>query len=159
MLLWRISNHADLSGEGGRRVAGRWHERGRLVVYLSEHAALAFLENLVHLEIDPEDLPSKYQILTVEVPDSGIERLVESELDRTAPGWRFDPTITRKLTASWLGELRSLLLRVPSVLVPHSSNYLFNPLHADASKAKIVRADAANYDGRLFRAKPKPTES
>jgi hypothetical protein len=53
----------------------------------------------------------------------------------------------------------SLLLRVPSVLVPHGSNYLFNLLHADASKAKIVRAEAANHDGRLFRAKPNPTES
>ena len=41
MLLWRMSNHADLSGEGGRRVAGRWHERGRPVVYLSEREPAA----------------------------------------------------------------------------------------------------------------------
>jgi RES domain-containing protein len=102
MRLWRVSNHADLSGEGGRRVAGRWHERGRPVVYLSEHPALALLENLVHLEIDPEDLPSGYQILTVEVPDGRIESLAESELDRTAPGWRVDHAVTRGLTASWL---------------------------------------------------------
>ena len=73
MRLWRISNHADLSGEGGRRVGGRWHERGRPVVYLSEHPALALLENLVHLEIDSEDLPSGYQLLTVDVPDGRIE--------------------------------------------------------------------------------------
>ena len=77
MRLWRISNHADLSGEGGRRVGGRWHERGRPVVYLSEHPALALLENLVHLEIDPEDLPSGYQLLTVDVPDGRIESLGE----------------------------------------------------------------------------------
>ena len=156
MLLWRISNHADLSGEGGRRVAGRWHERGRPVVYLSEHAALAFLENLVHLEIDPGDLPSRYQLLTVEVPDSSIESVVESELDRTAPGWRFDQAITRKFTANWFGEQRSLLLRVPSVLIPRGSNYLFNPLHVDASKARIVHIETADYDGRLFAASPKP---
>jgi RES domain-containing protein len=150
MLLWRISNHADLSGEGGRRVAGRWHERGRPVVYLSEHPALAFLENLVHLEIDPTDLPSRYQMLTVEVPDSGIEGLTQSELDRIAAGWRTDPTITRRITASWFGELRSPLLRVPSILVPYSSNYLFNPLHPGASRAKIVDVAAAAYDGRPF---------
>jgi RES domain-containing protein len=69
MLLWRISNYADLSGEGGRRSDGRWHEQGRSVVYLAEHPALALLEVLVHLEIDPDDLPSSYQLLTVEVPD------------------------------------------------------------------------------------------
>lgn len=150
MRLWRISNHADLSGEGGRRVAGRWHERGRPVVYLSEHPALALLENLVHLEIDPEDLPSGYQLLTVEVPDGRIESLGESELDRTAPGWRVDQAITRGLTASWFDARRSLLLRVPSVLAPHSRNYLFNPLHPAASKAKIVDVATAAYDGRLF---------
>jgi RES domain-containing protein len=115
MRLWRISNHADLSGEGGRSVAGRWHERGCPVVYLSEHPALALLENLVHLEIDPEDLPSGYQILTVEVPDGRIESLGEPELDRTAPGWRVDQAITRGLAATWFDERRSLLLRVPSV--------------------------------------------
>jgi RES domain-containing protein len=156
MLLWRISNFADLSGEGGRRVGGRWHERGRRFVYLSEHVALAFLENLVHLEIALEDMPSRYQILTVEVPDSNIDGLDESELDRVAPGWRLDQMITRKLTASWFGELRSPLLRVPSVLVPHGSNYLFNPLHPDASKARIVGVETAGYDGRLLRANPKP---
>jgi RES domain-containing protein len=57
MRLWRISNYADLSGEGGRRAEGRWHERGRPVVYLAEHAALALLETMVHLEIEYEDLP------------------------------------------------------------------------------------------------------
>src|ERR1700730_12321749 len=155
MLLWRISNHADLSGAGGRRVAGRWHERGRPVVYLSDHAALALLESLVHLEIDPLELPSKYQILTVEVPDaSGIERLTVSELDRGAPNWRFDQKITRKLTASWLGQRKSLLLRVPSVIVPHGSNYLFNPLHADAAKAKIVEVAKVDFDPRLFAPTP-----
>ena len=72
------------------------------------------------------------------------------ELDRTAPGWRVDQAITRGLTASWFDARRSLLLRVPSVLAPHSVNYLFNPLHPAASKAKIVDVATAAYDGRLF---------
>ena len=93
----------------------------------------------------PEDLPSGYQLLTVEVPDGRIESSGESELDRTAPGWRVDQAITRGLTASWFDARRSLLLRVPSVLAPHSRNYLFNPLHPASSKAKIVDVAAAAY--------------
>ena len=69
MRLWRISNHADLSGEGGRVVGGRWHSRGRPVVYLAEHPALALVENIVHLEIDPDDLPDTYQLIEVDLPD------------------------------------------------------------------------------------------
>ena len=67
--LWRISNHASLSGDGGLYASGRWHTRGRRVVYLADHPASALLEVMVHLEIDAEDLPTHYQLLGVDVPD------------------------------------------------------------------------------------------
>ncbi len=43
MILWRISNHDDLVGLGGEKADGRWHSaaRGKRIVYLSEHPALA----------------------------------------------------------------------------------------------------------------------
>ena len=47
----------------------------------------------------------------------------------------------RKL-AELFGYSRDEILQVPSVLVPESANFLFNPSHADAGKAQIVR----NYD-------------
>ena len=55
MILWRISAYADLSGTGGLRVSGRWHQAGRPVVYAATSPPGAMLEVLVHLEIDPED--------------------------------------------------------------------------------------------------------
>jgi len=47
MELWRISNYADLSGAGGLQAAGRWHTRGKRIVYLADHPASALLEMLV----------------------------------------------------------------------------------------------------------------
>jgi RES domain-containing protein len=154
MRLWRISNFADLSGEGGRRAEGRWHERGRPVVYLAEHSALALLEVIVHLEIDPEDLPKNYQLLEIEVADAvSVEEFSKSDLDKQAPGWEFDARISRRLTTPWFAEQRSALLRVPSIVVPHASNFLLNPLHADAADVNIIATTRAEYDHRLF---PKP---
>jgi RES domain-containing protein len=151
MRLWRVSDHADLSGEGGRRVEGRWHERGRAVVYLAEHAALALLERLVHLEVDPEDLPSHYQLLTVDVPrDVAVEDLGEADLATRIPDWRHAPEKTRTLTRTWLSERRTALLRVPSVIVPEASNYLLNPLHSESGRIAIVGRQAAAFDVRLF---------
>jgi|HubBroStandDraft_6_1064221.scaffolds.fasta_scaffold472013_2 RES domain-containing protein len=151
MRLWRASNHADLSGEGGRRVAGRWHERGRPAVYLAEHAALALLETLVHLEIDPEDLPSHYQLLTVDVPDDvAVEDLAEAELAARIVDWRGAPQETRKLTRAWFRERRTALLRVPSVIVPDAYNYLLNPLHPEAARSAVVARQAVQFDARLF---------
>jgi RES domain-containing protein len=151
MRLWRISNHADLSGEGGRRVEGRWHERGRRAVYLAEHPALALLEIMVHLEIDPDDLPRNYQLLEIEAPDSiSIEELSRSDLDEHAPGWELDPRMSRRYTTSWFAEQRSALLRVPSIVVPRSFNFLLNPLHPDAINVRIIAITRAEFDQRLF---------
>ena len=151
MRLWRVSNYADLSGEGGRRVAARWHERGRPAVYLAEHPALALLETLVHLDIDPDELPSHYQLLTVEVPhDVAVENLAEADLAAGIVDWRDAPGEARKLTRTWFSERRTALLRVPSVVVPAASNYLLNPLHPDAARIGVVERQAVQFDARLF---------
>ena len=70
MVLWRISNYADLRGIGGLRAPGRWHFAGQAIVYLAEHPALALLEILVHMEIaSVGQLPDGYQLLRVDVDD------------------------------------------------------------------------------------------
>jgi RES domain-containing protein len=153
MRLWRVSNHADLSGEGGRRVAARWHERGRPAVYLAEHPALALLETLVHLDVDPDELPSHYQLLTVEVADAvAVEELSEAELARI--DWRNGPQDTRMLTEAWFRERRTAVLRIPSVIVPDAFNYLLNPLHPEAVRASIVARQRVAFDVRLFGIRP-----
>jgi RES domain-containing protein len=150
MRLWRVLNYTDLSGEGGRRVAARWHERGRSTVYLAEHPALALLETVVHLDIDPDELPSHYQLLTVEAPGAvAIEELSEAELARITD-WRHAPQDTRTLTRAWFDERRTALLRVPSAIVPAAFNYLLNPLHPEAARITIVARQTAEFDARLF---------
>jgi hypothetical protein len=99
MQLWRISNYEDLSGEGGRKVGGRWHERGTPAVYLAEHPALALLEVLVHLEIDRDDVPSTYNLLRVNVPVlSRWDEISANQLERDAPGWRERADVCRALS-------------------------------------------------------------
>src|SRR5256885_4428385 len=100
MRLWRISNHASLSGDGGLHASGRWHSRGRRVVYLADHPASALVEVMAHLEIDAEDLPTHHQLLGVEVPDDIATRGVsETELP---DGWREQIALTRTRGDDWL---------------------------------------------------------
>src|SRR6478672_9601392 len=125
MRLWRISNHATLSGEGGLHASGRWHTRGRRVVYLADHPASALVEIMVHLEIDAEDLPTHYQLLGVEVPDDiAIMRVDEASLPA---GWRDQTELRRARGDDWLRGAETALLRVPSVIVPQAANYLLDP--------------------------------
>jgi RES domain-containing protein len=93
MELWRISNYADLSGAGGMRASGRWHTRGKRIVYLADHPAGALLEMLVR--IYPDLIPPTYTLLRISVPD--IVNFAEIEIDELPADWRQQPATTRQL--------------------------------------------------------------
>ncbi len=147
MRLWRISDHADLSGVGGLHASGRWHSRGRRVVYLADHPASALLEVLVHLEIDVEDLPTHYQLLGVDVPDDVAITLLD---ERGLPDdWRNQRAVTRARGDEWLSASATALLQVPSAIVPAARNTLLNPAHADAARISIGAVLRSPFDRRL----------
>ena len=150
MKAWRISNRGDLSGRGGLRAAGRWHCAGRPIVYLAEHPASALLEVLVHFDIgDVSALPVAYQLLeVVTAAKAGVLGLPANALSAS---WRDDLGATRAIGDAWLASKQSALLRVPSALLPTVANYLFNPLHADASQLSIKSAARYPLDNRLFK--------
>ena len=147
MKFWRISNHADLKGIGGLKSKGRWHNRGAPIIYLSESPALAMLEVLVHFDLDLNEIPDSYQLLEVEYSQrKGVSRLTDTSL---TANWRDDEDMTREIGDEWLLSSSSVLLRVPSALVPHSYNYLFNPKHSLAIDAEIISAVSHPYDPRF----------
>lgn len=146
MILWRISNFADLQGLGGYRLAGRWHNPGAPVVYLAEHPALALIEVLVHFDISTmDDLPDLFQLIEVEVDEP-----VAIESAAPSADWREDIRGTRKLGDIWLANRTSALLSVPSAVIPVCRNYLLNPLHADIAKVRVKSLLTLPFDARLF---------
>lgn len=148
MKLWRISNYADLQGKGGLKASGRWHNRGIPIVYLSESPALAMLEVLVHFELDLSEIPASYQLLEVDYSQrAGMSHLHKNALPAD---WQDDLELTRAIGDEWLISSSSVLLRVPSAVVPHSYNYLFNPRHIAAGDAKIISARQHPFDTRLL---------
>ena len=148
MTLWRISNHTTLDGAGGLRASGRWHSRGARIVYCAPNAASALLEILVHAEIEIEDIPIAFRWLEIDVPDSIAADAADPGL--LGPAWRTQPAATRRLGDQWLASSRSALLRVPSAIVPETWNVLINPLHADATRIRVVRVHQQTVDRRLL---------
>ena len=136
---WRLCRrrYADLTGEGARRFGGRWNSPGRPVVYLAEHPALAALEVRVHLDLPFELLPTDFVLMQVVVPDTP-STVFAVDQDTVAMG------------NAWLAEARSAALRIPSVLVPHAWNVLWNPLHPNAAQAEIREIEPFGFDPRLW---------
>ena len=149
MRLWRISNFADLSGEGGVIASARWHSRGRPIVYLADHPASALLEAIVHLEIEIDDLPDDYKLLAIEAPDDIATAAVE--LSGLQSDWRSNTRLTRSWGDDWLSRGETALLRVPSAIVAPAFNFLLNPTHPDRAKIRLVEVTKIAFDPRLFR--------
>ena len=149
MILWRISNYADLLGIGGMEASARWHTAGRPIVYLAESPSSALLEILVHLETDEDDRPDTYQILKVDAPDDITVKKVS--LTSLPSDWKNNEEATREIGDAWLEKSVSALMRVPSVIMPETYNWLLNPRHADAKKVIILHSEKHLYDSRLFK--------
>jgi RES domain-containing protein len=148
MILWRISNHANLDGKGGLLASARWHSQGREIVYLAESPAGALTEALVHLELDSADLPSSYKLLKSEAPDGiSIISVQQSDLAET---WGEDLIITRTIGDEWLASNNSALLKVPSAIIPETYNFLLNPNHPQAAEVKVLSHVEYPWDHRLF---------
>ncbi|KDB53621.1 hypothetical protein X805_08070 [Sphaerotilus natans subsp. natans DSM 6575] len=137
-----------LDGIGGLYAGGRWHRRGRPIVYAASSAALAALEVLVH--VDPLDAPDDLRLLTIELPDDlGIERVEVADLPAhwvQVPA----PDELAALGTDWLMSRRSVALSVPSAVIPIERNLLLNPHHADIRRVRVVDDAPFTFDPRLL---------
>jgi RES domain-containing protein len=149
VILCRISNHISLAGDGALRASGRWHNRGRRIVYCAENPATALLEILVHFEIEIRDLPAQYRLLKIDVPDDvHVEHVSPDDLPKD---WHEKVEVTRAIGDTWLANASSAMLRVPSVLVSETFNVLLTPAHPDAARVVIAEVTEHVIDPRLLK--------
>jgi RES domain-containing protein len=59
----------------------------------------------------------------------------------------------------WAKELRSLVLHVPSALVPEEKNAVVNPAHREFAVVKMAIEREFRYDDRMYRPHRSPTVS
>ncbi len=145
---WRIDKpgREAFSGEGARRFGGRWNSRGVAVVYLSEHQSLAALEIFVHLQPLPPQ--SRYLAYFVEWEEAEMEVLAPKKLP---PDWRASPPgpATMSIGDRWVREARSVVLAVPSVILPSERNFLLNPAHPRFRQLRREKPVEFAFDNRL----------
>jgi RES domain-containing protein len=149
MVLWRISNYADLLGIGGMTASARWHTAGQPIVYLAETPSSALLEVIVHLETDEDHRPDAYRLLKIEA-DDGVD-FESVALSSLSPAWKTDELETRALGDAWLSRRKTPLLRVPSAITPETWIWVFNPRHGDAPRLRITPTEKHLFDVRLFK--------
>ncbi len=138
------------SGEGSKRLAGRWHSRvqGRDalgIVYASTAYGTALLETMVHNRM--RRLPRSLRFLTIDIPSSVSRRAVEPS---AIHGWdRPDMEASRTVGDAWLLAAETAVLLVPSVPAPLDRNLVINLDHPDSRRIKVSDAMPVITDPRL----------
>jgi len=139
------SGPAAFTGIGGMSVDGRWHTRGRPIVYTARTESLAKLEALVHL--NPTIAP---RLVLVEATIR--DRLVATLHGAAPAGWNDVPDsgAARSVGDTWLQSGSSLGLEVPSVHSSTETNVLINPAHPEFAQLVIGDPVPFAFDRRLI---------
>ena len=149
---WRIvkEKHARtaFTGEGARIFEGRWNSGGVRMVYCSENLALAALEILVHTQAIM--MRDKFRAFRVAFAD---EFMTVIDLRQLPKGWNAQPPTdaSKRIGDEWIKSGRSVILALPSVIVPLERTFLLNPHHRDFAKIEIKDIGSFVLDPRLPR--------
>jgi RES domain-containing protein len=104
----------------------------------------------VHL--DEAEAPGTLVAIPADLPDSvSIIRVRRSELPSN---WRATPSPERlaETGTRWVEAGHTLMLAVPSAIIPHELNYLLNPRHPEFRRVRVGAPEPFSFDPRLWKA-------
>ena len=146
---WRIVKRrlesSAFDGEGARLHGGRWNTPGNRMVYAASSRSLAILEIMVN--VPSPKLLQKYTIFSIEFPEKFVNVL---DLKLLPTNWRKSPAPSKlqEIGDKWIASKDSVVLAVPSTIVPDEPNYLIDPAHPDFSSL-ILNKRRFVFDDRL----------
>ena len=130
------------AGNDAAAAGGRWNSVARPVIYLADSLALAQLEQRVHTPLrPPRDLVAVEAIVPAAAVASAEGVVLPDDWDADNVDWSVGSAASQCIGDDWLARGTSLLLRVPSVVVPVGWNYLLNPAHPDARRVRTRRIE------------------
>ncbi|HET7116564.1 MAG TPA: RES family NAD+ phosphorylase [Hanamia sp.] len=147
MLVYRIVHKKYSNTLSASGIEGRWNSAGNKVIYCAESIALAFLENMIRRQ--GVGFNDDFKIMIISIPDITKITLINS-VD-LSPDWR-DPSNyfqCRQLGNKWYGKGKTLLLKVPSAVLPEGFNFVINSLHDDYNKVKFIGSSDLIPDKRI----------
>lgn len=150
MLVYRLGSmrYPANDGLGASLYGGRWNHKGTAVIYAAASRALCALEVLANAN----DLAGDYVVTPIQLPDDlAVSTL---SIDSLPLEWNAaEPTTeTADIGTRWAESLESVVLVVPSAVIPEEQNYILNPSHSDFSRIRFLTSEPFHFDERLRRA-------
>ena len=89
----------------------------------------------------------KYLIFRIEFDEALIEKIMPGDLQSNW-GEQPPPPSTQQIGDQWFKQSRSVVLELPSLIVPIEINYLLNPVHPDFKTITIAKPEPFSFDPR-----------
>ena len=147
MLVYRIVHKKYSSDLFASGLKGRWNSFGKKVIYTAESIPLAFLENMVRRQ--GVGFNKDFKILFIDIPDSiKVSTINVSDLQ---DGWRNfnDYSKCQTIGDKWYDDAKTMILKVPSAVLPDAYNYVINTEFSDYSLVKLIEVTDLVPDDRI----------
>jgi len=150
MEVFRISAEKYSSSLTASGSANRWNEDSQYVIYTGSSRSLSSLELVVHRSSIKPTIT--YKVMIIYLPDK--EGFYQQVLIKELPiSWRSITAYStlQKIGSKWYTSKESLILKIPSAIIPQEYNYIINTTHPDFStNVKLVDVEDYFWDSRLF---------
>lgn len=129
MIVYRVMHKSVKELLRGSGNEGRWCGNGRKVIYTSSSVALACLENI--LRRGGSGFSLNFRTILYEIPENIF--IEEVHIEDFNADWRLHSNYIdcQKTGNRWYDKKDSLLLKVPSAIIPDEFNYVIKTLSAD----------------------------
>ncbi len=147
MIVYRVVHKAVTQLLTGSGNDGRWCTKGRKVIYTSSSIALACLENI--LRRSGLGFSDNFKTVFYKIPDDAdIEEALIDELDKN---WRLHSSYAycQSIGNKWYDKKNSLVLKVPSAIIPDEFNYVIKTASPEINRIKIIEEKPFVPDERL----------
>ena len=150
MEVFRISReeYSTLLSSSGS--ANRWNLKGQNVLYTGSSRSLSSLELIVHKGAVKPALLYKVMVISIADDDYLTKQIQIKDLPIN---WRSFAAYSnlQNIGSDWYTGQESLVLKVPSAVIPIEYNYMINTEHPDFySKVSLVRTEDYFWDSRLL---------
>ena len=150
MEVFRICEEKHSSQLSSSGAANRWNLMGQYVIYCGTSRSLAKLELIVHRNSIVTKVNYKVLVISIIENKNSIHDLSSNDLPEN---WRSMSAFSslQTLGSAWYLKQDSLVLRVPSAVIPQENNYIINTEHPDfKSQVQLVKVEDYFWDNRLF---------
>lgn len=130
--------------------ANRWNTKGQQVIYTGATRSLSTLELIVHKgAVVPA---ATYKVMVISIADND-HLFQQVKIGDLPPNWRTFAAYSslQKIGSDWHTAQSTLVLKVPSAVIPYEYNYILNTEHPDFhTKVHLVRTEDYFWDSRLL---------